>query len=95
MNRQDSYRRAERAYRLRCVGRTWQEIADAEGFKTRRGAHRTLCPVTHGPRGKVKPRDQVSGSAGGQSVNRPRAESLCGQVETDHAERAENTCRIP
>lgn len=38
MNRQDSHRRAERAYRLRCVGRTWQEIADTEGFKTRRGA---------------------------------------------------------
>ena len=37
-NRQDSYRKAERAYRLRCVGRPWQEIADSEGFKTRRGA---------------------------------------------------------
>lgn len=38
MNRQDSFRRAERAYRLRVAGRTWAEIADAEGFKTRRGA---------------------------------------------------------
>ncbi|MDA4108158.1 hypothetical protein [Mycolicibacterium holsaticum] len=36
--RQDSYRRAARAYRLRVIGRTWQEIADAEGYKTRSGA---------------------------------------------------------
>jgi hypothetical protein len=38
MTREDSHRRAERAYRLRCVGRTWQEIADAEGFRSRRAA---------------------------------------------------------
>lgn len=37
-NREDSRRRAERARRLRAVGRTWQEIADAEGYQTRRGA---------------------------------------------------------
>jgi hypothetical protein len=38
MNREDSRRRAERAWRLRCVGRTWQEVADAEGFHSRRAA---------------------------------------------------------
>jgi hypothetical protein len=38
MNREDSRRRAERAYRLRVVGRTWAEIADSEGFASRRSA---------------------------------------------------------
>jgi uncharacterized protein YegP (UPF0339 family) len=37
-NRQDSYSRAERAWRLRVVDRTWQEIAASEGYRTRRGA---------------------------------------------------------
>ncbi len=40
MTREDSRRRAERAHRLRALGRTWQEIADAEGFQSR-GAART------------------------------------------------------
>jgi cob(I)alamin adenosyltransferase len=38
MNRQDSYARAARAARLRGAGRTWDEIARAEGFATRHGA---------------------------------------------------------
>lgn len=38
MSREDSRRRAERAHRLRALGRTWQEIADAEGFRSRRAA---------------------------------------------------------
>lgn len=36
--RADSRARAERALRLRCRGHTWQEIADAEGFKSRSSA---------------------------------------------------------
>lgn len=40
MNREDSRRRAERAHRLRALGRTWAEIADSEGFRSR-GAART------------------------------------------------------
>ncbi len=38
MSREDSRRRAERAHRLRSLGRTWQEIADAEGFQSRGAA---------------------------------------------------------
>lgn len=34
MNHQDSRARAEEAYRLRAVGRTWQEVADELGFKS-------------------------------------------------------------
>ena len=37
-NRQDSRTRAEEAHRLRAVGRTWQEIADTLGYRTRAGA---------------------------------------------------------
>ncbi|WAC55170.1 hypothetical protein [Gordonia sp. SL306] len=40
MSREDSRRRAERAHRLRALGRTWAEIADSEGFRSR-GAART------------------------------------------------------
>jgi hypothetical protein len=36
--RADARARAERAFRLRCRGHTWQEIADAEGFKSRSSA---------------------------------------------------------
>lgn len=38
MNRQDSTARAERCWRLRIRGRTWQEVADDEGFRSRRSA---------------------------------------------------------
>jgi hypothetical protein len=38
MDRKSSRARAERAWRLRCAGRTWQEIADATGFKSRQAA---------------------------------------------------------
>jgi hypothetical protein len=38
MNRYDSRARAERAFGLRAVGRTWQEIADALGYKSRGAA---------------------------------------------------------
>lgn len=38
MNREDSQRRAERAHRLRALGRTWQEVADTEGYKSRSAA---------------------------------------------------------
>lgn len=37
-NRQDSRRRAERAHQLRAIGRTWQEIADVLGYRTRQSA---------------------------------------------------------
>lgn len=42
MNRQDSRRRAERCWRLRVRGRTWQEIADEEGFGSRRAAQKAV-----------------------------------------------------
>lgn len=42
MNRKNSRARAERAWRLRCAGRTWQQIADAEGFKSRSAAARAV-----------------------------------------------------
>jgi hypothetical protein len=38
LDRKSSKARAERAWRLRCAGRTWQEIADATGFKSRQAA---------------------------------------------------------
>jgi hypothetical protein len=38
MNRQDSRARAEQAFRLRAVGRSWQEIADALGYRGRQSA---------------------------------------------------------
>jgi AraC-like DNA-binding protein len=37
-NRQDARRRAERAHQLRAIGRTWQEIADVLGYRTRQSA---------------------------------------------------------
>jgi hypothetical protein len=37
-NRTATKARAERAWRLRCAGRTWQEIADATGFKSHQAA---------------------------------------------------------
>lgn len=36
--RSDSRARAEEAFRLKCRGRTWQEIADELGFKSRSSA---------------------------------------------------------
>lgn len=56
MNRQDSYRRAERAYRLRCVGRTWQEIAEVVDLEVIDGASvrsSQLVPVVVFPFGVV------------------------------------------
>jgi hypothetical protein len=38
MNRQDSRTRAEQAFRLRAMGRSWQEIADALGYRGRQSA---------------------------------------------------------
>lgn len=38
MSREDSRRRAERARWLRGTGKTWQQIADSEGFSGRRSA---------------------------------------------------------
>ncbi|VBA56243.1 hypothetical protein LAUMK41_02009 [Mycobacterium attenuatum] len=38
MSREDSRRRAERARWLRGTGKTWQQIADSEGFRSRRAA---------------------------------------------------------
>lgn len=38
MCREDSRRRAERAHQLRALGRTWSEIADSEGFRSRGAA---------------------------------------------------------
>ncbi|WP_236950103.1 hypothetical protein [Mycobacterium sp. MS1601] len=41
-NRQDSRRRAEEANRLRAVGRTWDEIADELGYRSRQGAQQAV-----------------------------------------------------
>jgi hypothetical protein len=38
MNRQDSRARAEEAFRLRAVGRTWAEISNAVGYRSRGAA---------------------------------------------------------
>lgn len=38
MGREDSRRRAQRARDLRATGKTWQQIADSEGFRSRRAA---------------------------------------------------------
>ncbi|WP_240760991.1 hypothetical protein [Mycolicibacterium sp. CR10] len=46
MTREDSRRRAERAHRLRALGRTWQEVADAEGYRSR-GAAKTAVERLH------------------------------------------------
>lgn len=43
MSRQDSRARAERAHRLRAIGRSWQEVADTEGFRSRRSAQRAVA----------------------------------------------------
>lgn len=42
MSREDSRRRAERAHRLRALGRTWAEIADSEGFRSRQAAQKAV-----------------------------------------------------
>ncbi|MBM4536284.1 hypothetical protein GS433_18005 [Rhodococcus hoagii] len=42
MSHQDSRARAEQAFKLRACGRTWQEIADSLGFKTRAGARQAV-----------------------------------------------------
>lgn len=39
MNRTDTAARSARAWKLRCAGRTYQEIADQLGYKSRRSAH--------------------------------------------------------
>ncbi|TXH20066.1 MAG: hypothetical protein E6R06_22840 [Mycobacterium sp.] len=41
-NRQDSRRRAERAAQLRAMGRTWAEIADTLGYRTRQAAQQAV-----------------------------------------------------
>lgn len=38
MSRENSRRRAARARDLRSTGKTWQQIADSEGFRSRRAA---------------------------------------------------------
>lgn len=38
MSREDSRRRAQRARDLRATGKTWQQIAESEGFRSRRAA---------------------------------------------------------
>lgn len=42
MPRRDSTARAERCWRLRVRGRTWQEVADAEGFRSRKSAQKAV-----------------------------------------------------
>lgn len=42
MPHQDSRRRAEQALRLRSCGRTWTEIADALGYRSRAGARQAV-----------------------------------------------------
>lgn len=43
MSREDSRRRAERARWLRGTGKTWQQIADSEGFRSRRAAQQAVA----------------------------------------------------
>ncbi|PVB44275.1 hypothetical protein [Mycobacteroides abscessus] len=45
-NRQDARRRAERAHQLRAIGRTWQEIADVLGYRTRQSAMHAVTRLT-------------------------------------------------
>ena len=42
MNRDKSTERAERAWRLSLRGRTWQEVADTEGFRSRQSARKAV-----------------------------------------------------
>ncbi|WP_156750792.1 hypothetical protein [Mycobacterium sp. 852013-50091_SCH5140682] len=42
MDRKSSTERAERAWRLSLRGRTWQEVADAEGFRSRQSARKAV-----------------------------------------------------
>ncbi|ORL76416.1 hypothetical protein [Prescottella equi] len=42
MSHQDSRARAEKAFRLNACGRTWQEVADTLGYKTRAGARQAV-----------------------------------------------------
>lgn len=42
MNRQSSRRRAERAASLKSIGRTWQEIADTLGYRSRQAAQQAV-----------------------------------------------------
>ncbi|MCH9730622.1 MAG: hypothetical protein K0U84_13275 [Actinomycetia bacterium] len=41
-NRQDTRRRAERAASLKALGRTWQEIADTLGYRSRQAAQQAV-----------------------------------------------------
>lgn len=42
MTRTNSNARAERCWRLRVRGRTWQEVADDQGFRSRRAAQKAV-----------------------------------------------------
>lgn len=42
MSHHDSRARAEEAFRLKACGRSWQEIADEVGYKTRAGARQAV-----------------------------------------------------
>lgn len=62
MSHRDSRHRAEQAWRLRCRGRTWNEIAEALDFKSRRSVQRAVA--THLERNKPEAAEIVRRSMG-------------------------------
>lgn len=50
MSREDNRRRAERARWLRGTGKTWQQIADSEGFRSRRAAQLAVARLVESNR---------------------------------------------
>lgn len=42
MNRQNSQARCRQGWELRCRGRTWQEVADELGYRSRHSAHKAI-----------------------------------------------------
>lgn len=52
MSREDSRRRVERAHQLRALGRSWQEIADSEGYRSRGAARTAVKNFTEGEPGE-------------------------------------------
>lgn len=83
-NRQATKERAERAWRLHCAGRTWQEVADELGFKSRQSALVTVKRLL----AKEPPEDvlmQRATTAGGYRIIKGKLFATLAVAKDPHA----------
>lgn len=80
--RKEARKRAAEAYQLRCMGRTWQQIADAKGY----GTHAAALRAVHDHIRRMPPEDQALSraySAGGYKSVTAQLWEILAQAKRD------------